>query len=199
MGTALATGVLADAGNEERITAAALSCFARWGVNRTTLDDIARESGLSRATIYRVFPGGKEVLAEAVLAAEITRFYGSLSVELDAAEELEDLLTIGVGSAMRFLLGHEALRAVIELDPELVLPQCAFHRLGPLLKVATGFVVPYIRPHVPDPSDAVHAAQHVVRVVLSYTLAPSPALDPADEDSVRRFVRTYLIPAIVTP
>ena len=33
------------------------SCIARWGTAKTTLDDIAREAGCSRATIYRLFPG----------------------------------------------------------------------------------------------------------------------------------------------
>ena len=33
---------------------------------KVTVDDIAAEAGLSRATLYRLFPGGKDVLYEAL-------------------------------------------------------------------------------------------------------------------------------------
>src|SRR5262245_45253316 len=45
---------------EDRILAATLRCLGKWGTVKTTLDDIAREAGCSRATVYRTFPGGKD-------------------------------------------------------------------------------------------------------------------------------------------
>ncbi|HSP05013.1 MAG TPA: TetR/AcrR family transcriptional regulator, partial [Acidimicrobiales bacterium] len=47
---------------EERIRTGALACIARTGITRTTVDDVVREAGVSRATLYRAFPGGKDVL-----------------------------------------------------------------------------------------------------------------------------------------
>ena len=41
---------------EERICDAALTCVARWGLTKTTLEDVARQAGCGRATIYRHFP-----------------------------------------------------------------------------------------------------------------------------------------------
>jgi AcrR family transcriptional regulator len=44
----------ADAGEaRERLLDAAERCFLRWGPAKTTLDDIAEEAGVSRATVYR--------------------------------------------------------------------------------------------------------------------------------------------------
>ena len=40
-----------------RLLDATLACIARVGVSKTTLDDVAREAGCSRATLYRYFPG----------------------------------------------------------------------------------------------------------------------------------------------
>ena len=37
----------------ERLLDAAERCFARWGPAKTTLEDIAEEAGVSRATVYR--------------------------------------------------------------------------------------------------------------------------------------------------
>lgn len=190
-GTATAT--------EARVRAATLSCIARFGSAKTTLDDVARESGVSRATIYRVFPGGRETLLEAVLSAEVHRFFGKLADEVEGHDDLEELLVVAIGESMRFLLGHEALRTVVALEPGLVLPQLAFHRLGAIIDATTAFAAPYLVPHLASHADAVSGAEHLVRVVLSYTLHPSDSLDPYDDDSVRAFVRDHVLPALLPP
>ncbi|MBV9252708.1 MAG: helix-turn-helix transcriptional regulator, partial [Actinobacteria bacterium] len=51
---------------DQRILDATLRCIGRWGVAKTTLEDVAREAGCSRATVYRAVPGGKDGLIEAV-------------------------------------------------------------------------------------------------------------------------------------
>lgn len=206
MGTTLATAPELDrtgrdrperdrpASPEARIRAATLACVARFGATKTTLDDIARESGVSRATIYRVFPGGRDTLFEAVLAAEVRRFFAGLADNLEDCDELEDLLVTGLGGAMRFLLGHEALRTVVTLEPALLLPQLAFHRLEGVLTLATAFATPYLERHVSHHADAVSGAEHLVRIVLSYALHPDDSFDPYDDSSVRAFVRTHILP-----
>jgi AcrR family transcriptional regulator len=42
-----------------RVVDAALRCLAREGLRGTTVDDIASDAGVSRATLYRAFPGGR--------------------------------------------------------------------------------------------------------------------------------------------
>src|SRR5690242_17733681 len=80
---------------ETRILDAALRCFGRWGVAKTTFDDIAREAGYSRATVYRFFPGGKESLLDAVVELETARAFEIIGACLEAAPDLEDLLVGG--------------------------------------------------------------------------------------------------------
>jgi len=46
-----------------RITDAARLCFRRQGFRRTTVDDVAREAGISRRTYYRYFKSLEEVMA----------------------------------------------------------------------------------------------------------------------------------------
>lgn len=182
--------------SEARIRRATLSCIARFGLAKTTLDDVARESGVSRATIYRVFPGGRDTLFEAVLTAEVHRFFRDLATELDRHDDLEDLLVAGLGASMRFLLGHEALHAVVTYDPALLLPQLGFHRLEGVITAATDFATPYLEPHVASYADAVSGAEHLVRIVLSYTLQPSTRVDPFDDTSIRTLVRRHVLPAL---
>ena len=83
----------------------------------------------------------------------------------------------------------------MSLEPQLLVPQFAFHGLDPVVRQVTDFAAPYLRPHVGADADAL--AEQVIRFVLSYTLHPSDRLDPHDDDSVRRLVRRDLLPAAV--
>lgn len=64
----------ADAAVDRRseIVTAARSCFQRFGLTKTTMDDIAKEVGIVRPNLYRYFPN-KAAVASAVSAAESKR------------------------------------------------------------------------------------------------------------------------------
>jgi len=53
------------------IVGAARKLFARYGLGKTTVEEIAREAGLSKATVYNYF-GGKEHIIVGVVEAERT-------------------------------------------------------------------------------------------------------------------------------
>src|SRR4051794_37382828 len=103
---------------EGRIVAATLRCIARWGIAKTTLDDVSREAGCSRATIYRTFAGGKTAVLHATLQRELARCV----VELDAAvrdeSTLEDVLVAGTTAAARFIAEHDALQFLLDHEPD---------------------------------------------------------------------------------
>lgn len=46
----------------DRICQAALACFLRLGIQRTTMTDIAREAGITRPTLYKHFKNKADVL-----------------------------------------------------------------------------------------------------------------------------------------
>jgi AcrR family transcriptional regulator len=179
---------------DDRILAAAPRCIARWGLGKTTLDDLAREAGCSRASIYRRFPGGKDHVLAAALLYEEARFFDGLSGALEAAGSLEDLVVTGLVGAASFIDENDALQYLIEHEPELVLPHIAFERVGPMLYRVAAFAGPHLERYL-TPTDAVVAAEWCTRLLLSYTLHPSEHLDLRDEADTRRFVRTFVLPA----
>ena len=181
---------------EDRVLEAMVDCIGRWGIAKTTADDIARAAGISRATLYRVFPGGKDVAFEALLSHEAARFFTAVTEPLDRTETLEDLVVVGIVEAARFLTAHEALTYVLEHEPERVLPAFAFHRLDRSLALATSHTVPHLARFVADAERAEAGAEWIVRLLLSYALDPSPSLDLTDAESVRPFVRTYVVPVL---
>ena len=77
---------------EDRVLDATKRCCERWGATKVTIDDIAVASGISRATIYRLFPGGKDVLFEALRVRELEDFFAVLRARVEGAADLEDLL-----------------------------------------------------------------------------------------------------------
>lgn len=49
---------------EKKIVEAAISVISRYGFRKTTMGDIAKEAGLSRQTVYAVFPSKEDILHE---------------------------------------------------------------------------------------------------------------------------------------
>jgi AcrR family transcriptional regulator len=180
---------------QDRILDATLRCAARWGVSKTTLDDVAREAGCSRATIYRTFAGGKDALLAAAARREIERFFEQLAARLDATESLDDLLVAAITEAARWVAGQDVFQYLLTHEPEVVLPHLAFHRLDALFAVVAAHAAPHLAPYVP-PGDAPRIAEWVTRLVLSYTLVPSADVDLTDDADARRLVTGLLVPGI---
>jgi AcrR family transcriptional regulator len=178
-----------------RLVEAALACIARWGVRKTSLDDIAREAGVGRATVYRAFPGGKERLVEAVLCHEAGRFFDAAGTALRAAPTLGDMVTAGLSAAFDLLTGHAVLRSVLHHEPELVLPHFAFDRLDRFLDLTAALCQPHLARFLP-PAALRPASDLLARVALTFGLRPPAWFDPRDPGAVRRLVETYVLPAI---
>lgn len=85
------------------IVAAAQACFQRWGLAKTTMDDIAKEVGIARPNLYRYFPN-KAALASAVSAAESERINvhrrRRLPIEGSTAALIERSIVMGLELAL---------------------------------------------------------------------------------------------------
>jgi AcrR family transcriptional regulator len=181
---------------EARVVAAAIRCIARWGLSKTTLDDIAREAGCSRATVYRLFPGGKPSLIETVCRREVVRLLLDVTTRLDAAPDVETMLFEAIHTAAAFVADNDALQMLVRHEPETLLPYLAFDRIDPLLDTATAFVSPYLARHL-DPDHAAEVVEWGTRIVLSYMFTPNPTIDLTDEVEIHRLVSSYVLPGIV--
>jgi len=192
----MSVSTVVDRAPDTKVVDAALACFSRWGVAKTTLDDIAREAGVSRATVYRLFPGGKDVVIDAVAGRELVSFFAGLTEELQrSAGDLESLLVAGITFTTRAIREHDALQFVLAHEPEVVLPLVAFDRLDTVLDHAAAFCTPWLEPHV-GKEWAPRAGEWLTRMVLSYTLVPSSGFDLAVDADARRFVQSFVLPGL---
>ena len=192
---------------ETTILDAAKSCCERWGVEKVTVDDIAREAGVSRATLYRLFPGGKDVLFEALHARERAEFFDTLTAAVaqaapvDRAERFEDLLVRIVVTATQELRDDAHLAIMLASEPGTVLSELTVEGLPQIIRVANDYLGPVLKPYL-DPEFAEPLIDLLVRITISYFLAPSDHVDLADPDSARAFLRpglAALSPAIRRP
>jgi AcrR family transcriptional regulator len=74
---------------------AAEKCFDQWGLQRTTMDDIATAAGVSRMTLYRYFDD-RDALVSAIVASRSARFVGKVRAVLDQQASFEDKLVEGM-------------------------------------------------------------------------------------------------------
>jgi AcrR family transcriptional regulator len=188
-------GPEAPESNRVRIIDASLSCLASQGTTKTTVDDIARQAGLSRATVYRVFPGGRDEVLRAVVDTEVARLFSSLGVRLGEATDLGDALVSGIVDVSRRIRDHRALSYVVEHEPETILGHLAFDESDRMLAVASGFTAPFLARWM-RPAEAARVAEWAVRIVLSYAVSPSPNTDLCDVEHSRRLVSTFVLPGI---
>jgi AcrR family transcriptional regulator len=66
------TAAAVEPDRRDLIAEAASVCFARWGVARTRMEDIAKEAGIARPVLYRHY-AGKEALLVEVMVRHIDR------------------------------------------------------------------------------------------------------------------------------
>ena len=107
----------------ERLLQATYDCVARWGLAKTTVEDAAREAGVSRATVYRYFPGGRDELISAVVGWEFARFFLRLYEEVHGAETLEEVMERGLMFAHRSMVEHVVLQRILVTEPDVLLPR----------------------------------------------------------------------------
>jgi AcrR family transcriptional regulator len=191
-----------DPALRERLLEAAYACVARFGLGKTTVEDVVKESGVSRATVYRVFPGGKDELLREVVAWEMGRFFGALAEAVAGAPDFASLVEEGLAFAHRAVGEHAVLQTILVTEPERLLPLMTTEQHRPL-RFITAYLVPFLereqragrlRPGL----ELTAAADFVARMLLSLIGSPGrwDLDDPAD---VRRLVREDLLVGVLTP
>src|SRR5256885_14324556 len=94
----------------DRLLAATYRCVERFGLGKTTIEDVVKESGVSRATIYRQFPGGRDELLLETVGWELTNYFTRLADQVRDAPDLAELLRTGLAFARRSITEHDLLR-----------------------------------------------------------------------------------------
>jgi AcrR family transcriptional regulator len=185
------------ADNRERIIQATLRCVERWGLAKTSLEDVATAAELSRATVYRCFPGGRDQLVRDAVGYEVAVFLGRLVREIHDDEGLEAKLVNALVTGHRALGEHRLLHQVLSTEREVLLSELA--ALAPMVHAEVAEVMrsalddEALRPDV----DRDEAADYLARMFVSYLGSHGPI--GAEPSGVARSVRAFLLGGILRP
>jgi AcrR family transcriptional regulator len=188
-----------------RILAAALEQAEQVGIRRTTMEDVARRSGLGRATVYRRFPT-KATLIDALVLAEVRRYLDGNAQARAYGTTLEDRLVYGTVFTVTFLREHTLLKKLLRTEPETLLPSLTVDA-GPILDFATDQSAAQLRTEVYGtaaltPEQERHlrtVAELHARLTLSFIVTPHTSISLATIDDTRAYVRQYLLPMVAGP
>ena len=81
-------------GERDKIVDAAIRCFQRYGPQRTSMNDIADEAGISRRTLYRQFDDRPALVAE-ILDRRLSELHASVVAHLATYDDIEAALIEG--------------------------------------------------------------------------------------------------------
>jgi AcrR family transcriptional regulator len=188
-----------------RILRATLEQAELFGIRRTTMEDVARRSGVGRATLYRRFPT-KAALIEAVVLAEARRYLDGSAQARSHASTLEERLVYGTVFTVTFLREHTLLKKLLRTEPETILPSLTIDA-GAILDFATDQSAAQLRTELYGTSTTTAAQERHLRTVaelhtrltLSFIVTPHTSINLATIDDTRAYVRRYLLPMITAP
>ena len=169
---------------------------------KTTVEDTAREAGVSRATVYRHFPGGRDQLLREAIAWQVQVFFLELAAAVHDQPDFTGVLCEGLHHAHRAVAEHEVLQRLLSSEAEaarlLPLLTTEAERLLPLV---AGFFRPYLEKERLRPGiDPDAAADYVARMVLSHINAQG-TWDLTDRAQVKALVELEFLSGVteVTP
>jgi AcrR family transcriptional regulator len=183
----------------ERLIDAAEACFHRYGVMKTTVEDVASTAQVSRATVYRYFDGRDSIIL-AVLLREAGRFLERLNDRLAAQPDLETALVTGVLYTVKAVRADENL-ALLFAPEAAGLTGSVAGASEALFSLTAEFLKPLfhaaqesgqLRPGI----DLEEAAEWTLRTILSLLTIAGP-LQRAEAEQYR-YLQTFLVPSLVT-
>lgn len=182
----------------ERIIDAAEACFQRYGVTKTTIEDVATNAKVSRATIYRYFDGRDDIILAALLR-EASRFLERLDERLAIQPDFQSAIVAGVISTVKAVRADEILALLF--SPESAGLAGAVAGASEALFRSTA---DFLRPRFEKARQSGElraniglddAAEWTLRVILSLLTVSGPRA--RSDDELRAYLHTFLVPALV--
>ncbi|WP_243713314.1 TetR/AcrR family transcriptional regulator [Actinomadura sp. 6K520] len=184
----------------ERIIDAADECFRRFGVAKTTVEDIAAAAKLSRATVYRSVTGGRDELILEVVVRDLRRFLDRLADRLRRERSVAEAIVEGTLDAIEHVRNEPTIT-------HFLVPEAAGHMQAAVAGAAEHVLAvccDYVRPHFERAQrqrtlradiEVEGTVEFLFRIITSLIVMDRDR----DAEELRRFLRTYVVPVIAAP
>ena len=155
-----------------RILDAALAVMSRHGLSRLALEDVAREAGVSRQTVYRHMES-RERLITATIVREEEAFLTRMTSAMHPDQALQEALRSAILEALRAAREHPLLDRLMATEPEALLPFLT-NGQGPVLSVAKEVVRELLGRWVGHLGEEQLelVSEATTRLIVSYAISP---------------------------
>jgi AcrR family transcriptional regulator len=190
-----------DAAEARRqILAAAESVIARYGVSKTTMDDIGKQAGVSRPTVYRYF-GDRDKLLGALIERRTRMLFDRARDHIFGFESFADQLVEGLlylvdhgrrDPIVRILVGPEYLGVTSPIvNGSALAVELMAEMWEPVLRRATQ------RGEIRSDLDVMAVGQWLA--VVQFILVGRRDVTGADDSGIRILLKTFVLPAFMPP
>lgn len=179
-----------------RILHAAEACIRRWGIRRVSMNDVAREAGCSRGSVYRYFPD-RDALVQAVLVQVSERTIAAAEPAVRRRRTLGGKVA-EAAVYVRGLVDAERTLGLSEHPGEATLATLRLAEDPRMFGRWVEFWFPFLdearaRGEIRADLDFRQASEWIMRILISLVTVPSITIDLDDEAQVRRYVEDHLV------
>jgi len=96
----------------ERLLAAGRELFARYGLRKTTVEELARAAGIAKGTFYLFFPSKEALYAEVLLSVIPDMVKSLLERSFGVTDDVREALFLYQKELVRLIEGDELVRAI---------------------------------------------------------------------------------------
>jgi len=199
MSTDRATGettVADEFDRRDQILDAANECFTQLGIQRTSVQDVARMAKVSRGTIYRYFVD-RDVLIAAAIEHGAQRFYREVAAAMENKTTLAEKLGAMAETNAKILLEHRTRNRLMADDAELMRHMVSDGDSA--VRRTTKFLEPYVRDaqkrgEVGAGVNVTAASEWLARIIYSFsTVNQGLSFDMTKPKTVRDYVEKFAI------
>lgn len=185
---------------QQTILQAAKHCYLHFGIDKTGMQDIARQASVARSTIYRYYPTADELLL-ALVSAEMRDVNVQIEKKLARFERPEDTIVEGLLLALRIIPRHPLLSQVFAGADGSALQQKVWNSplivaLGTEL-MATVLQTALAHGQLQQAVRSELLIEWVYRILLSFLSLPSNWIKT--ERQLRATLHALLIPVLLKP
>ena len=182
-----------------RLLDAAYEQFCRLGIQRSSMEDIARRAQLSRITVYRKFES-KDALVDQVVLREIRRYFTRFLDDIARADTAADRVVAGFVSSLHAVRTNPLIGGLLETEPTLLAGSVVGNG-EEMLATVRAFVAGQLRReqqagNISHALDTDLVAEMMVRISASFLTYPSRLVDLDDDAQLARIARRFLVPML---
>lgn len=182
-----------------RLLDAAYEQFCRTGIQRSSMEEIARRANLSRITLYRKFDT-KDTLVDQVLLREIRRYFIRFLDDISRADSAADRVVAGFVSSLHAIRTNPLIGGLLDAEPTLLAGSVVGNG-EEMLATVRHFVAGQLRHEqeagtISGELNTDLVAEMMVRVSASFLMFPSRLVDLDDDAQLTTVARQFLVPML---